>query len=85
LTFIRKFIYRNTLTETNSCDNLKIKEKVTFEVEITLNKCPNDLKFRRGITVQAQGIDERVYINLEHICECDCEKEIVNVNKLRIE
>ncbi len=65
--------------ETNTCDGLKIKEKVDFEMEITLNKCPKDNKFKKSLTVHAQGIDERVNINLEAICDCDCERERLTV------
>jgi hypothetical protein len=49
-------------------------------MEITLTKCPKDVKFKKSITVHAQGIDERVNINLETICDCDCEKEAQNVS-----
>ncbi len=48
-------------------------------MEITLTKCPKDVKFKKSITVHAQGIDERVNINLETLCECDCEKDRLTV------
>ncbi len=50
-------------------------------MEITLNKCPKDNKFKKSITVHAQGIDERVNINLETICDCDCEKDRLTVQR----
>ena len=64
------------MVETNTCDGLKIKEKVDFEVEITLTKCPTDLeKFKRVVNIVAAGINERIVVNLDTICSCDCEKE----------
>jgi protocadherin alpha len=64
------------LIETNTCDGLKIKEKVDFEVEITLTKCLTDMeKFKRVVNIVAAGINERITVNLDPICNCDCEKE----------
>lgn len=55
---------------------MKIKEKVEFQVEITLNKCPTDLtKFKRTISINPKGLDERITIDVEPICGCDCENE----------
>lgn len=60
--------------ETSSCDGLKIKEKVDFQVELTLTKCPTS---KKPITfnISAQGIGERVVVSIEPECECECEKE----------
>ena len=53
-----------------------------FQVELTLTKCPE--KTASGsikpitFNISAQGIGERVVVNVEPLCECDCEKDGVN-------
>ena len=64
----------DTLVETSSCDGLRIKERVDFEVELTLTKCPANNQVMKPIIINAQGIGERVVVNLEPVCECECEK-----------
>ena len=60
-----------------------MKKKVDFEVELTLTKCPekNSIGLIKPITfnISAQGIGERVVVNVEPLCECDCEKETSEV------
>ena len=58
--------------ETSFCDGLRIKERVDFEVELTLSKCPSEAL--RPLVINAQGLGERVVVNLEPICECECSK-----------
>ncbi len=65
----------DTLLETSSCDGLKIKEKVDFEVELTLTKCPKNNQPIKPVVINAQGIDERVIVHIDALCDCDCEKE----------
>ena len=61
--------------ETSSCDGLRIKEKVDFEVELTLTKCPEKGQSIKPIIINAQGLGERVVVNVDAICDCDCEKK----------
>ncbi len=72
------------MSETNSCDEIKIKEKVEFQVEITLTKCPekgpNGQIKPINFNISAQGIGERVSVSVEGICECECEKETQQVD-----
>ncbi len=71
------------MVETNSCDEIKIKEKVEFQVEVTMTKCPERLPNGQlkpiTFNISAQGIGERVSVTVEGICECDCEKETQQV------
>lgn len=67
--------------ETSACDGLRIKEKVDFEVELTLTKCPDPKTSLKPVIINAQGIAERVVINIDPLCECDCEKKTDQVNK----
>lgn len=82
--YIQLFNISNTLIETSSCDGLKIKEKVDFEVELTLTKCPEKLPsggYKPIVfNISAQGIGERVVVNVDPMCECDCEQEALTVN-----
>ena len=32
-------------------------------------------KFKRVVNIVAAGINERITVNLDPICNCDCEKE----------
>jgi hypothetical protein len=44
-------------------------------------KCPEKLSSTmKPIIINAQGIGERVVINVEPICECECEKKINEVS-----
>lgn len=49
-----------------------------------MTKCPEktSLGVVKPITfnISAQGIGERVVVNIEPLCECDCEKENLQVN-----
>ena len=63
------------MVETSSCDGLRIKERVDFEVELTLTKCPAPNQVVKPVIINAQGIGERVVIDIEALCDCDCEKE----------
>ncbi len=65
----------DSLVETNSCDGLRIKERVDFEVEITLIRCPLKGQSLKPVIINAQGIGERVVVHLEPICECECESK----------
>jgi integrin beta 1 len=71
------------LKETNFCDGLRIKEKVDFEVEIKMTKCPANRKTAmKPIILNAQGIGERVVIDIDALCDCDCERDDQNDNNL---
>jgi hypothetical protein len=43
---------------------------------LALTKCPTDMeKFKRVVNIVAAGINEKITVNLDPICNCDCEKE----------
>ncbi len=61
--------------ETNICKGLKIGDSVTFEAEIKVTSCPrNPNEWNQTIQIRPVGLNESLIIDLEMICECDCEK-----------
>ncbi|KAL5006354.1 hypothetical protein ScPMuIL_015160, partial [Solemya velum] len=65
----------NTMEETTECKGLKIGQNVTFEVEVVVKDCPAATrKENRLFAIYPVGLDEKLNITLELICQCDCEK-----------
>ncbi|KAJ8307663.1 hypothetical protein KUTeg_014785, partial [Tegillarca granosa] len=65
---------------TNTCENVKLGESITFEVEIELKSCPpNSTQYNTSIDISPLGISEKTTVNLNYICQCDCEKPNVSV------
>ncbi|XP_051176237.1 integrin beta-PS-like [Leptopilina boulardi] len=61
--------------ETTKCDKLKKGDKVEFIADITVTHCPNNRsEWNQTFTIYPVGINEALRINLEMICECDCER-----------
>ncbi|XP_033219154.1 integrin beta-PS isoform X2 [Belonocnema kinseyi] len=61
--------------ETTKCDKLKKGDKVEFSAYITVTHCPaNRSEWNQSFTIYPVGINETLKINLEMICECDCER-----------
>ncbi|CAG9834767.1 unnamed protein product [Diabrotica balteata] len=63
------------LVHTNKCDNIKVGDVVTFKIDIEVLKCPkNRADHFQTIQIYPVGMRESLKIDLEMICECDCEK-----------
>lgn len=67
----------DVLAKTAKCENLRIGENVDFNVSMTVS--PEICKGKNGtvkkvVTIGAVGLNEQVTINLEVICDCECEK-----------
>lgn len=61
--------------ETNKCSGLKVGSTVTFDIDIELLSCPKrDSEHNQTIQIYPVGLNEALLIDLEMICECDCEK-----------
>ncbi|XP_013393648.1 integrin beta-PS isoform X1 [Lingula anatina] len=60
---------------TNKCLGLKTGQSVTFDVEMTVTQCPKDptQKSRVVEISPGGGLGEKLVLNLEFMCECDCE------------
>ena len=54
--------------------------QVTFEVSVEVASCPADKKLRKKtFEIYPVGLDEKLTINLELLCECECEKKTPKV------
>jgi len=57
------------------CDELRIGQTVTFEVEVQVSECPERRKdWRKQIRITPVGLTEELVVNLELNCECPCEQ-----------
>lgn len=62
-------------TETNKCNDLKVGEPIEFQVEITAVSCPEYPAERNQLVkIYPVGIDEALVLDVELLCNCDCEK-----------
>jgi len=54
---------------------LSIGDEVTFDVSVSVSSCPTDVSKRlRTFEIYPVGLAEKLEVQLELICECDCEK-----------
>jgi integrin beta 1 len=62
------------LVETNKCDGLKVGNKIEFTVEVKVPACPeNSANWKQKFLIYPVGINESLTVNLEMLCDCDCE------------
>ncbi|GAB1605708.1 integrin beta pat-3-like [Argonauta hians] len=72
----------NNITQTDYCDNLNPDSKVLFDVEIEVDKCPERKADRkRTISIHPVGLPDKLTINLEILCECQCQNESTKVTE----
>lgn len=63
-----------TVQQTSRCGDLSVGDTVTFEVQLVLEKCPeNRANWSHTIQIHPLGLNEVLEIDLKMICECDCE------------
>lgn len=63
------------LVNTDKCGNIKVGDVVTFKIDLEVLKCPkNRADHFQTIHIHPIGINETLIIDLEMLCECDCEK-----------
>lgn len=59
----------------NVCKGLKVGSTVTFDVDLEVKSCPKrSSELNQTIQIYPVGLNEALLIDLEIICECDCEK-----------
>lgn len=60
---------------TNLCTVLNFNQTLTFDASIqsNLNTCPEERN--SSFAIFPEGLDERVTVDLEHACGCDCQME----------
>ncbi|XP_023310124.1 integrin beta-PS [Anoplophora glabripennis] len=63
------------LVNTNKCENIRVGDLIHFKIDIEVLKCPKNRADQfQTISIYPVGIDESLIIDLEMLCECDCEK-----------
>lgn len=61
--------------ERNVCKGLKVGSTVTFDIDVEVKSCPKRAsEYNQTIQIYPVGLNEALLIDLEIICECDCEK-----------
>ncbi|KAK0178527.1 hypothetical protein PV327_007409 [Microctonus hyperodae] len=62
--------------ETSKCDGLKVGTKVEFIAEIEVTSCPdNRSEWKQKFDIYPVGINETLTVNLEMLCDCECEHD----------
>lgn len=62
--------------ETNSCNGLKVGTTVTFDIDIEVKSCPKrNSDLFQTIQIYPVGLNEALIIDLEILCECECDKQ----------
>lgn len=62
--------------ETSKCDGLKKGSTVSFAAEIVVLSCPgNRSEWNQMLEIYPVGMHEKLIIDLEMICDCDCDRE----------
>ena len=61
--------------ETNICKGLKVGSTVLFDAILEVTSCPrNPREWNQTIQIYPVGLNDALVIDLEIICDCDCEK-----------
>ena len=61
--------------QTSKCSGLKVGTRVTFTAKIEVTKCPKDPReWKQTFQIYPVGINESVIVDLEMLCQCNCEK-----------
>ncbi|XP_013782118.1 integrin beta-PS-like [Limulus polyphemus] len=63
------------LRKTSECKGIKLGDMITFHADIEVVSCPkNHNDWNRTIQIYPVGLNEALIIDLEIICECECQK-----------
>ncbi|XP_013926954.1 PREDICTED: integrin beta-2 [Thamnophis sirtalis] len=60
--------------ERGECDNVKINDKITFQVQITATSCIKNQTF----TLQPLGFTDLTTVHIYSRCNCECDEELPN-------
>ncbi|UXI23199.1 sodium-dependent multivitamin transporter-like [Sarcoptes scabiei] len=62
--------------QTSVCKGLRVGDHVVFDITLMVESCPpNENDWQQTIKVYPVGLNDALYIDLEMICKCDCEKD----------
>ena len=57
--------------------------KVTFEVSMQVNSCPEDqAQWRRTVDIYPVGLVEKLTVHVDLMCQCDCEQSQQKVSSM---
>ncbi|CAI9716091.1 Hypothetical predicted protein [Octopus vulgaris] len=71
ITFFAKCDGKNW-TKTKTCDGIKHSSVIEFKAVLTAGDCSQ--KQNQTITINPSGVKGKLEIQVEHICDCDCDK-----------
>jgi protocadherin alpha len=75
VTYFSRCVGDGPIRETNKCSGLRVGSRVQFTAKIEVVKCPKDPReWKQTFEIYPVGINEKVLVNLEMMCQCDCEK-----------
>ena len=75
VTYYSSCVGDGPIRQTNKCSGLRVGSRVQFTAKIEVVKCPKDPReWKQTFQIKPVGIDEAVIVNLEMMCQCDCEK-----------
>lgn len=61
--------------ETSICKGLRVGDTVKFEAVIEVTSCPRDPReWNQTIKIYPVGLGDALWIDLEILCDCECEK-----------
>ena len=73
------FDFRNVMKKTAVCEDLEFEKTVHFNVTMNVNSeiCKNSQngRVKKEVLIGAVGLEEKLTIDLEVICDCGCAKE----------
>ena len=67
-------------TNTSRCDKIKTGSDINFDITITVEKCLKGVKdYKETIEIYPVGINEALTIDLDVVCQCQCDKSYLLV------
>ncbi|XP_023237033.1 integrin beta-PS-like, partial [Centruroides sculpturatus] len=74
VTYVSKCLGDNA-KETNVCENMTVGTTVDFDITVELLSCPqNSSLWNTNIEISPIGLQEYLQVDVDMLCECDCEK-----------
>eukprot|EP00096_Caligus_rogercresseyi_P012190 TRINITY_DN5033_c0_g1_i1.p1 TRINITY_DN5033_c0_g1~~TRINITY_DN5033_c0_g1_i1.p1 ORF type:complete len:836 (+),score=305.25 TRINITY_DN5033_c0_g1_i1:51-2558(+) len=75
VTYFSSCVGDGPIKQTNKCSGLRVGSRVSFTAKIEVIKCPKDPReWNQIFEIYPVGINESVVVNLEMMCQCNCEK-----------
>ncbi|RWS15929.1 integrin beta-PS-like protein, partial [Dinothrombium tinctorium] len=63
------------IKETDRCGNIRVGDTIDFDITLEVISCPKNLaKRNQTIKIKPLSISDDLHIDLEIVCDCECEK-----------